>query len=494
MITLFLTCENYKHYKYYQKILIINFQNMKKYYFMAAATAALLASCASEVIPERPAVEAGKNPIQFNGTPGAMTRATGAEAAALLSNEFTVYGVKLINSSTEEVFNGTAVKYASSAWNYTSATEETRYWDPNASEYNFLAFGDANNPDVVVAPAIANMSQGITIGTSTQNVSLDALQKVYVAPGIDVSKANFTSPVTFSFRNAAAKVRVAFFNAIPGYDVIIDNFYPSTADGATATKTATLFNDNGFYTAAAYSVALATAATTVIGTPTTASTFALGTKCADVKLGRNIVDATFDQTDKAWTWAMPVNGAAKDINLKIDYRLVSKHETINRTSFVTVPANYAQWIANHAYTYYFRITDNDLHPITFSAEVVDFETNEQETITTIDGEQEINITTWVEGSTVQTTPVYKVGDVIYVSVKNCTSPTVEVAHTSSTDVDGSNAGSRISEDDYENLIAATDGRYNFTANKGAGKYVIRVSYKDSSNADKVAYKVVTVNE
>ena len=466
---------------------------MKKNLFYVAATAAMLASCTSEVIPEG-LVEEVKYPVEFSGTPGYMTRATGADAAALLTNEFTVYGVKLINNTKEEVFNATAVKYASNAWNYTSATEETRYWDPNASEYQFLAFSDANATDVVVAPTIANMSNGVTIGTSTQNVSLDALQKVYVAPGIAVQNANFTSPVTFSFRNAAAKVRMAFFNAIPGYDVIIDNFYPSTANDATATKAATLFNDNGFYTAAAYSVALGTAATTVIGTPTTASTFALGTKCADVKLGRSIVDATFDQADKAWTWAMPVNNAAKDINLKIDYRLVSKHETINRTSFVTVPANYAQWTANHAYTYYFRITDNDLHPITFTAEVVDFETNEQETITTIDGEQEVNITTWVEGSTVQVTPVYKVGDQIFVSVTNCTSPVVEVAHTSSTDVDGSNAGSRISDDDYETLYAATDGRYNFKADKGAGKYVIRVSYKDSSNDNKVAFKVVTVNE
>lgn len=465
---------------------------MKKVLFPALALCMALVGCTKSESGLKKQTK--DSPIEFFSAAAASTKTTGADAAALLSNEFTVYGVKLIGGVEETVFNGTAVKYANNAWNYTSATEETRYWDPNATKYNFLAFSDANNPDVVVAPAIADMANGVTIGTATQNVTLDALQKVYVAPAIAVLNANFTSPITFSFRNAAAKVRVAFFNAIPGYDVIIDNFYPSAASDAASTKAATLFNDNGFYTAAAYSVAVDDAATTVIGTPATASSFALGTKCADVKLGRNIVDATFDQTGKAWTWAMPVNGAAKDINLKIDYRLVSKHETIDRTSFVTVPANYAQWTANHAYTYYFRITDNDLHPITFSAEVIDFETNEQETITTIDGEQEVNITTWVEGSTVQTTPVYKVGDVIYVSVKNCTSPVVEVAHTSSTDVDGSNAGSRISDDDYEMLIAATDGRYSFNANKGAGKYVIRVSYKDSTNADKVAFKVVTVNE
>ena len=472
---------------------------MKKYYFMAAATAALLASCASEVIPERPAVEAGKNPIQFNGTPGAMTRATGAEAAALLSNEFTVYGVKKTGSTLEAVFNGVPVTYGTE-WDYTSVTEPSRYWDPNADSYKFLAYSDANTTDVVVAPTIksgavvSDIPSNITIGSTTSNVTLDQLQKVYVASSIGVEKTSFTSPVTFQFVNAASKVRVAFFNAIPGYDVIIDQFYPaSPAVDANKTKNVTFFNDNGFYTAAAYSVDLSNATTSMIGTPATASVFTLGDECTKGALGKSITAASFDKAEKAWTWAMPVNGAAKDLNLEIKYTLHSAHETIQRTSFVTIPAIYAQWKANHAYTYYFRITDNDLHPITFSAEVIDFKTNEQETITTIDGEQEANITTWVEGSTVQETPVYKVGDKIGVSVTNAgANPAIQWAYTADTTVDGSNAGSKIAPASYTTIYLDTEGRAYFTADQGAGKYVIKVSYTDSQSNAKVAYKVVTV--
>lgn len=473
---------------------------MKKSLFFVAATAAMLASCSSEIIPEGMDVK-GLSPIEFNGEPGMITRATGADAATLLSNQFTVYGVKKTGAVLEAVFNGVPVNYGTE-WDYTSVLEPSRYWDPNANSYKFLAYSDANATKVVVAPTIksgavvSDIPSSITIGSTESNVTLEQLQKVYVAASKEVTSSAFTSPVSFQFVNAAAKVRAAFFNAIPGYDVIINQFYPATpAVDANKTKNVTFYNDNGFYTAAAYSVNLADATTSLIGTPTTASVFTLGDECTKGALGKSITAASFDKANGAWTWAMPVNGAAKDLNMEIKYTLHSAHETIQRTSTVTIPAIYAQWAANHAYTYYFRITDNDLHPITFSAEVIDFETNEQETITTIDGEQEANITTWVDGSTVQVTPVYKVGDKIAVSVTNAgASPVIQWAYTSDTTVDGSNAGSKIASQSYTTIYAGDDGRAYFTADQGAGKYVIKVSYTDSNSDPKVAYKVVTVNE
>lgn len=471
---------------------------MKKNLVLAALTAIAFASCSQEEFAG--SENSAQSPIVLQSVTGNASRATGSDAATLLGKQFTVYGVKKTGTALEAVFNGVAVKYGTE-WDYTSVLEPSRYWDPNADSYKFLAYSDANETKVVVAPVIktgsvvSEIPANITIGSTTSNVTLDQLQKVYVASSIGVGKSAFTSPVTFQFVNAAAKVRAAFFNAIPGYDVIIDQFYPaSPAVEANKTKNVTFFNDNGFYTAAAYSVNLADATTTKIGTPTTASVFTLGDECTKGAIGKSITDASFDKAGKAWTWAMPVNDAAKDLNMEIKYTLHSAHETIQRTSYVTIPASYAQWKANHAYTYYFRITDNDLHPITFSAEVIDFENNEQETITTIDGEQEANITTWVDGSTVQTTPVYKTGDKICVSVTNAgATPVIQWAYTSDTTVDGSNAGSKIADASYSTIYAGDDGRAYFDANKGAGKYVIKVSYADSNDEAKVAYKVVTVN-
>lgn len=474
---------------------------MKKSVLLFSVAVLALASCNKTEYLGQEGLE-GKSPIEIGSTTlrGTKAHVTGQSAAERLGNKFKVYGLKTTGSDEQTVFNGVPVIYSSEKWDYTSASELTRYWDPNATQYDFLAFSDANTTQKVVAPAIADLFEdGITIGTATSNVTLAELQKIYVAPSLTIENGAFTSPVNFVFRNAAAKIRVAFFNAIPGYDVKINKFYPAnpavTDDGKT---NVILFGDNAFFTAAAYSVDPETAATTVIGTPAKTGKIELGAKCTEGYIGRNITDASFDKADKAWTMVMPVNDAAKDINLVISYTLQNLHETIERTSFVTIPAVYAQWASNHAYTYYFRITDNDLHPITFSAEVIDFEETgyTQETITTIDGEQEANITTWAAGSAVQENKAYKVGELIYVAVTNVTVDaqhpiTVQVAYTDDLTVDGSNAGAKIAEGSYQTMARGDDNRSSFTAN-AAGKWVIRVKYKDSQDQDKTAFKVVTV--
>lgn len=482
---------------------------MKKKLFYAAATAAMLASCTSEVIPEGH-VDEVKYPVEFNATPGSMSRAniTGAEAAGLLSHQFNVFCVKIVNNAPIEVFNDTKVSYANGVWDYTSNTEETRYWDPNATNYNFFAYSDANPTKVVVPATTADMrNASLTIGSATQNVSIDQLKKVYVAKGKSVESSAFTSPVHFGFQNAAAKVRIAFYNAIPGYDVIIDDFYTTLDGQAGANKVATFHGT--FYSDAAYTVDLDEANTNItdlVGTPTTINKLSLGDKCADVALERSITTPTFDKENGEYTWVMPTNDQGNDITLKIDYRLKSKHEIINRTSTVVMPAAFNKWYANHAYSYFFKITDNDLHPITFSAQVVDFTTNE--TITTVDAEQEADITTYAEGSDVQGNNQYKVGDLIHVGISNAgTNPTVDVAFTPNDDIDGSNASTEISEDDYTNLTAINGGQYDkcysfrATAENGAGYYVIRVNYTcnneitvDHPSRSHVAYKVVKVVE
>lgn len=98
-----------------------------------------------------------------------------------------------------------------------------------------------------------------------------------------------------------------------------------------------------------------------------------------------------------------------------------------------------------------------------------------------------------DGSTVQVTPVYKVGDRIWVSVTNATNPKISWAYTADTTVDGSNAGSKIADSAYTQIYLDSDKRASFKADQGAGKYVIKVTYADSQSQVKTAYKVVTVN-
>lgn len=459
---------------------------MKKKLFFVAATAATLASCTSEVIPER-LVDEVKYPVEFSGVPGYMTRAnkTGAEAAGLLSNKFIVYGQKTVNNVAAAVFEGVPVEYTSE-WSYVSTSQALRYWDTNASGYDFYAYSDANEPSIVT-PATNVYTGGVTIAAATA----ENLAKVYTTPAKSVLTTAFTSPVTFTFKNAAAKVRVAFVNAIPGYDVNVDKFYVTTADAETQNTTL----KGTFYQSAGYTVA-ANGTQALNGTPTTMTDLTLGDKIvqsplANQYISKDVTTPSFDKAGGAYTWVLPTQDAGQDVKLKVTYRMISGHDAISRTVDVTVPAVYAKWKPNYAYTYYFKITDNDLHPITFDAEVVNFEDNTSETVTTIDGDNPVNITTWAEDSDVQGDAGYKKGSDIYVSVENCpTTFSVHTGFTTDATINGSNAGSKITE--WHERTLTTNGRYLIQATE-TGYYVVRVSWV-TEGVTKYAYKVIKVVE
>lgn len=459
---------------------------MKKIFLMTTATLAMLASCTSEDIPERP-VDVVKSPIEFKATPGYMTRATGADAANLLGKKFIVYGQKTVGSEVSSVFDAVPVEYTTE-WSYVTTSQALRYWDSNASKYDFYAYSDANAQSIVT-PAANIYTGGITIAATTA----ENLSKVYVTPVQNILTTAFTSPVTFAFKNAAAKIRIAFINAIPGYEVNVDKFYVTTDNAETGNTTL----KGTFYQTAGYTIA-ADGTQAVNGTPTTMTDITLGDKIVQSPLpnqyiSKDVTVPSFDKTDGAYTWVLPTQSAGQDINLKVTYRMISGHDIISRTVDVTVPAAYAKWEPNHAYTYYFKVTDNDLHPITFNAEVVDFKDNTSETVTTIDGDNPVNITTWAEGSDVQGDTGYKKGTDIYVSVKNCPAPfDVHTGFTTDPTINGSNAGSKIASDGWTVRTETTNGRYLIQANE-AGYYVVRVSWT-VEGVTKYAYKVIKVVE
>lgn len=484
---------------------------MRHLFIAATATVAMLASCTSEVIPERPVREEVPSPIVISGTPGKMTRATGADAAALLGNQFNVSGRKWVPVSPEhptgieDVFENTPVVYKDGKWDYvnTQTGQELRYWDTNATKYQLGAYSDANDAKVFNR-TYSDDGKYQSIGTTEVGVvTAEQLGKVYVTPGLSILPEHFTSPIIFHFSNAAAKVNVAFYNAIPGYQVAIDAFYASD-DDATGGQAVVFYSDGGFYETAAYTVSTEDVALAPIADKVTTKnkeTFGTGiynTGLTNRYLGRSITAAIFDKAEKGYTFVHPVQTAAKDIKMRLKYRMVSGHETINRTSTVIIPAAFAQWKPNHAYTYFFKITDNDLHPITFSAEVTDF--TKDETITTIDGGQDVNITTWVKGSDVQNDVVYKTGSDVNVAVTNYKTLN-EVAlcyagEDSDDEIDGSNAEAQTHGLEYTTLTTGNNV-YTFHADK-KGKYVIRVSYvcnvAGHESIVHTAYKVVKVVE
>lgn len=438
---------------------------MKKYLFIAASALAL-ASCSSEdfVGTEGGNVETGANKaINFAGETGKTTRAgsiKGASAADLLGEKFYVLGTKGTlgndNPTDTKVFDNYQVTWEANTagttsdntndWRYegldftalnktatTGGKQTIKYWDYSQPQYDFIAYSIGSNTLVTEDNTI---STGNVYGSSIETPkgtgyksytlkgsSITDLQKCYYTDIVTVENANYDKPVTFTFKNITAKVRVAFYETVPGYTVSDLQFYTDNTTGKAnlsdeANQKATLFTTgtdkltkNGqmdvIYpevgssnkTKAAYNKAFVT-----VTSQEAETSIALG----KVNYATNNVLATSAKTasmagtlsDSYYTPVLPV-AKATPLTIRMNYTLTSEDgsgETIKvYGAKAVIPAAYTAWQPNHAYTYIFKISDNTngttstttdkegLFPITFDAVVNDVAENDftHESITTV---------------------------------------------------------------------------------------------------------------
>lgn len=439
--------------------------DMKKYLFIAASALAL-ASCSSEdfVGTEGGNVENGANKaINFAGETGKTTRAgsiKGASAADLLGEKFYVLGTKGIlgndHPTDSKVFDNYQIVWGANTagttsdntndWRYegldftalnktatTGGKQTIKYWDYSKPQYDFIAYSIGSNDLVTDANKI---SEGKVYGSSIETPkgtgyksytlkgsSITDLQKCYYTDIVTVENTNYGKPVTFTFKNITAKVRVAFYETVPGYTVSDLQFYTDNATGKAnlsdeANQKATLFTTgtdkltkNGqmdvIYPEVgsskkdhkAYNKAFVT-----VTSQETETSIALG----NVNYATNNVLATSAKTasmagtssNSYYTPVLPV-AKATPLTIRMNYTLTSEDgsgETIKvYGAKAVIPAAYTAWQPNHAYTYIFKISDNTngttstttkkegLFPITFDAVVNDVAENDftHESITTV---------------------------------------------------------------------------------------------------------------
>ena len=170
--------------------------------------------------------------------------------------------------------------------------------------------------------------------------------------------------------------------------------------------------------------------------------------------------------------------------MKIDYQLKNTvtGEIINITGKTAeVPGKYLAWKPNFKYTYLFKITDDELYPITFDAVTIEAADGTVEYITTV---TEPSITTYAKGSAVTTNGEYVAGEKVYAVVEDGSSlPTLtasnmklyEVTTTDATNfpITESSVAEAIAE--YPTLTAAeqTAAKIKFTASSFTyGKTVV----------------------
>ena len=491
---------------------------MKKNLFFAAIALVALAGCTSDDFVGDKSLQEANNSggaINFESGFKAVTRATHEESAAALNNQFVVWGEKSASAEAgtagTPVFINYVVNYGASTagttesnsndWEYVgqtryttsqvtaggstpTVTEQTiKYWDLTNKYYTFTAFsalpadisGNLVTPVTKTVSGTNEYAKGYTMKVAA-GASID---DIYFSDRTPVEASNTASPVTLNFRKLVSKVRFGFYETIPGYsvkitDVKFNSGTSHTEDGAGnfgvdgsvvvpgATTQFTVTYDDGSVISTNRNKAKVTVTTpnTQGYLSTTAASF-FGTE-----LGVTSNTRTWENGGN-YTTILPNPSNSTDLTLTISYTLTSTDgsgETIAITDATAkVPAAFAQWQANYAYTYLFKISDNTngssgqsiegLYPITFNAVVVEDEAGNQETITTV---ATPSITTYAKASAVTSDNEYKKNNNIYVVVDNA--GTIETLSTSNaklylvTNDTGDGTEQKITEESVANAL------------------------------------------
>ena len=340
--------------------------------------------------------------------------------------------------------------------------QTVKYWDYSTAQYDFIAWSTGLREavtDAAVAGSkvkVTRINTGTTLssnGFKLTALSAEDLLQCYYTDINTVLKANYGDPVTLTFRNMAAKARIALYETVPGYSIKAVKFYTSDAKptaptdlGSGTSEDATLFTMGSdvlpqsgevtvFYPhiGTEHRTAPQTTdynkASVTVGEVTggaTSTTKGFGTLTAqygeeeaheaagNIYLGRSLPNATYagSSADNFYTAVIP-NTNGKPLTLRVDYTLVSTDGSGEEIKVygakAVVPATYTVWQPNYAYTYVFKISDNSngwtstlsgdpkgLFPITFDAVVTNFiDANaDQATITTV---ATPSITTYQQG-------------------------------------------------------------------------------------------------
>ena len=480
---------------------------MKKNLFFVALAALAFASCSDDTFVGENSPNLGSangdGSIQFSSNLPNATRTgefVGATAAQKLGGMFVVEGTKgseQTNSpSTNVVFDNYLVGYTANTagrtesnthnWEYvdkqsgidgrlTGTTWESlhsgtgvakaqtiKYWDFSTEQYDFVAWSTGTLEAVTTGAVsgskvnVTRINSGATLasnGFTLTAASAEDLLKCYYTDINTVLKANYRDPVVLTFKNMAAKIRLALYETVPGYSIKDVKFYTKEAVEPTAptdlgsgtSETATLFTmgsdvlpqsgdvlvtyphiGSTYRGTAPYPKDYNKASVTVTPGTATSTTQGFGTLTAqygaaqaneaagNIYLGRTLPTATFagDATKDFYTAAIPTS-TGYALTLRVDYTLVatdgSGEEIKVYGAKAVVPTTYTEWQPNYAYTYIFKISDNSngwtstvssdpkgLFPITFDAVVTNFiDANaEQTTVTTV---ATPSITTYQQG-------------------------------------------------------------------------------------------------
>ena len=412
-------------------------------------------------------------------------------AAKKLNYQFWVYGWKEKISTVEGgnthidesalVFNNYVVKYPDATstsntnrWEYVGkgndGSQTIKYWDYSFDQYEFEAYSYNTGKGSVTR--ITEYQDQTKLEKGDYKVT-EAPDNLYFAEKKTVEQNKYQNAVELKFKSVLSKIRVGFYETIPGYSVKINAFYPpnnTTSTDANDFVDAGTRNTRQFVAwcpnkevnidhpfAVSYDTDGNPAVTKVAETtnPYYAidgsvdeykldAKLTLGTNLlTQGKIGETYSAVTWDQLEvnngpSKYTYFIPQiqlwdansnESQVKPMKIKVDYTLKSEdsNEEINVTGATAiVPADYVRWAPNKAYSYVFKISDQTngttgtegtdpagLYPITFDAVVEDM-SESTDYLTTV---SDLSITATQETQFAEADKaVFKTGEVIKVKV------------------------------------------------------------------------------
>lgn len=395
-------------------------------YLIIAASALALAGCSSDDFlgdGSGNGQNSANSMITFGGETGKILRAAnedkkGADAAALLDNNFVVVGFK--GSKTDAANNenyafdhynvnyvtGTANTTESNTanWEYVNQKMDVRgadkplaenakqqtikYWDHSCDSYDFIAFSMGKGHTDTYATPTAVDKANLATAAYTLTGDVNTLGECYISDMNTVKEADYNKKaVAMSFRHLTSKVRIALYEIVPGY-VISDVKFYDAAENGTPSDNGTLFgtfNNKGTLTVyfpttgtanegksdhnKAHVSFKAAADADGIVTKKEFGTVKYNNQKEDqisegtTYLSQNAATPSYcGDAKEYYQTVLPAEGNSQPANLRIDYKLTATDgtgEVINvKGATATVPAKYTEWKSGYAYTYIFKISQN----------------------------------------------------------------------------------------------------------------------------------------
>lgn len=249
-----------------------------------------------------------------------------------------------------------------------------RYWDYSSAHTNFYAYAPYIKSATPVTYSNGDHTMTFPMGSIKDGVN-DVTKYEYMYAAAKVENTNYNKAVQLQFKRLNAKVNIAFYEDIAGYDVILDKLVDGTVDISAAPakeSESTLVYSDGLrktagakveFTGSNYTEAKVTNDYTgsTVYTEGQYLKFALPATKAAIATSRadalNAKKAT--SYSKTTYYAIPKENTNKcGLTFHVSFTLKSDTgETIKvQDARVYVPAANCKWEANKKYTYVFRIT------------------------------------------------------------------------------------------------------------------------------------------